>query len=357
MQKTVTAIAGCLAFVMVIAVPVAVSSSAEAAAPCLPTDVSVSGAVPASFALDAEQRANAQAVVGAVVSRRMPTRAAVLAISAALAHSSLRNPGTDRDLFGLPHESAVWGSAEALASLDPVRSTDRFLDRLKKVQAWPVMPLSAAVQAVRKDTAAVNYERWELTATRVVNALLGRPEPTSADEGGDVPDLGSVGAPAPLDGATAPATPGCDDEYAGYSSVPVADCEFLLPRQNPRTCQNAVRWALAQVDGPAVWRRRCLNFVAQTYGYDHSGVENAALFWATVPVRHPPEAAPPAGALVFWDTGKPEGHVALSAGDGIVVSNDIQGPGTIAAVRLSDLTSRWNARYLGWSPPFFAHGI
>jgi hypothetical protein len=59
---------------------------------------------------------------------------------------------------------------------------------------------------------------------------------------------------------------------------------------------------------------------------------------------------------VFWATGTPDGHVALSAGDRMVVSNDINGPGTVAAVDIEELTVRWGAQYLGWAPPDFPHG-
>jgi hypothetical protein len=71
---------------------------------------------------------------------------------------------------------------------------------------------------------------------------------------------------------------------------------------------------------------------------------------------HPGDANPPAGSLAFWDTGQADGHVALSLGGGLVVSNDVAGRGTIAVLPLAELTRRWSARYLGWAPPFFPHG-
>jgi hypothetical protein len=155
---------------------------------------------------------------------------------------------------------------------------------------------------------------------------------------------------------TASAVPGCDDGLGGYGSVAVGDCAFVLPKANPRSCQDAMRWALAQVDGPPVWYRRCLNFMARSYGYTVSGVDSAALYWATSVGAHPGDANPPAGALAFWDTGTEDGHVALSLGGGLVASNDVAGRGTIAVLPLADLTNRWSARYLGWAPPFFPHG-
>jgi hypothetical protein len=151
--------------------------------------------------------------------------------------------------------------------------------------------------------------------------------------------------------------PGCADGFDGYGSVPVPDCGFQVPRGNPRSCQNAIRWALAQSDGPAVWHRKCLHFVAEAYGWTASGIPNAAAFWADAPNKHPNDPNPPAGALVFWSTTGPDGHVAISAGGGMVVSNDIAGAGTVATVPLTQITTEWHAAYLGWAQPFFPHGL
>ncbi len=165
-----------------------------------------------------------------------------------------------------------------------------------------------------------------------------------------------VGADGSGDPTLSAGGEGCGDGLGGYSTVPVADCEFTLPKSNPRVCEDAVRWALAQVDGPAVWYRRCLNFVARSYGYSASGVPTAYDFWLSAEDKHVGDTNPPAGALVFWETSAPAGHVALSAGNGMVISNDIGGPGTITVVSLAELTTRWNATYLGWAPPSFPLG-
>ncbi|WP_183061566.1 hypothetical protein [Motilibacter peucedani] len=159
----------------------------------------------------------------------------------------------------------------------------------------------------------------------------------------------------PTDPTNVDSGSGCSDGLGGYSSVPVADCTFTLARANPRSCQDAIRWALAQQDGPAQWYRKCLNFVARSYGYAHSGVGapyTAREFWLESTHQHPLDPNPPAGALVFWNGGS-AGHVALSAGNGLVISNDIRGHGTIALVPLSEITERWHDPYLGWADPYF----
>jgi hypothetical protein len=474
MKGAVAIVASGVALVLLLAVG-AVSSSAAADDGCLPSGVAVTGEIPESLGLDAEQRANAAAVVQAAVSRRLPTRAAVIAIATALQESSLRNlPFGASDSVGLFQQrpSAGWGRPAQL--MDPAFAADLFLARLVKVPRWHVRPSSEVAQEVQKSGHPDAYARWETAATAIVASLLNRPSADAAppdelsdlpglavfgdeslrelgtrlpptylngpvsvdiqpgrtlgelraeldavaslpgtvvlsagisprhardgrlrrqirsvldrvetdrtvfwvthpddpiaealtqaasdgdrlvivDSDGLLPELGLTDAPDP----TSSAVPGCDDGLGGFGSVGVPDCSFSLPKANPRACQDAMRWALAQVDGPPVWHRRCLNFTARAYGYTVSGVESAALYWASAVDAHPNDENPPAGSLAFWDTGTDDGHVALSLGSGLVVSNDIEGRGTIAVVPLDELTGRWSARYLGWAPPFFPNG-
>ncbi len=67
---------------------------------------------------------------------------------------------------------------------------------------------------------------------------------------------------------------------------------------------------------------------------------------------------PPTGALVFWDTGGPYGHVAVYVGDGRIVSNDIgdtvPGEGGVYLVDFALIESHWGATYLGWAPPIYS---
>src|SRR3954447_13739104 len=106
---------------------VVVTGGGASAVACLPPSVSVSGSVPASAALDEAQTRNATTIVSEVVSRRMPTRAANVAIATALQESGLRNLASlavpesllfphdgvadgDRDSVGMFQQRAGWGS-------------------------------------------------------------------------------------------------------------------------------------------------------------------------------------------------------------------------------------------------------
>lgn len=491
MKGTLAVVAGCAGLGMFCVPLLAMSASADAALACLPTSVAVNGQLPATDQLDAEQQVNARIIVGTAVGRRMPTRAAVIAVATAMQESSLRNvPYGDRDSLGLFQQRPSTGWGNTVAVMDPVQSTNRFLDALQQIRGWPILPLTDAAQTVQRSAFPTAYARWEPLATRIVGSLLGRPAAT-AQNPRQLPDspgllvltnrqLSAVSWPAQFQGgptsvvgadsrsevtkalkarrASLPTTvvltvpgdaqprrtfarflktverytkghqvywltspdledrqanralrtaartgrvelidaaksvarnsgwsvgddlsstvraavadlvvtaiggneiaptvtgAGCDDGLGGYGRVPVADCGFALPTANPRGCQDAIRWALAQADGPPIWYRRCLNFVAQAYGHRASGIRDAATFWATATDRHEGHPDPPAGALVFWDTGQPEGHVALSAGNGLVISNDIGGAGTIALTPIAQFATQWQAGYLGWAPPFF----
>jgi hypothetical protein len=129
---------------------------------------------------------------------------------------------------------------------------------------------------------------------------------------------------------------------------------------NPRTPTQAIATA-RRAAGETGWYRRCDQFVAQAYGYFYSGSATANEHWdrlVDAGLAHPGDNSPPAGALLFYDTGEAAGHVALYLGDDMVASNDIldsyEGDGKIAIVHRADLTEgRWRLRYRGWAEPAF----
>ncbi len=107
--------------------------------------------------------------------------------------------------------------------------------------------------------------------------------------------------------------------------------------------KSTVRWAVGMCD----------NFVANMYGYSSSGYATALANWNSTPsgLKHPGDSNAPAGALMYWDGG--DGHVAISLGNGNIVSTDISGNGTVSTVPASEVSSKWGKRYLGWAYPFF----
>lgn len=112
--------------------------------------------------------------------------------------------------------------------------------------------------------------------------------------------------------------------------------------------------AITKAKGVTRWAvGMCDNFVANMYGFANSGYNTATDNWKSTPadLKHPGDMKAPAGALMYWGGG--DGHVAISLGNGNIVSTDISGPGTVSTVAASDISSKWGKPYLGWAYPFF----
>jgi hypothetical protein len=97
----------------------------------------------------------------------------------------------------------------------------------------------------------------------------------------------------------------------------------------------------------------CDNFVANMYGFSSSGYNTAYDNWKATPasLKHAGDMNAPAGALMYWGGG--DGHVAISLGNGSIVSTDINGSGTVGTAPASAISSKWGKPYLGWAYPFF----
>lgn len=128
------------------------------------------------YSLDLGQAEIASTVVGVVLTRGLPERAAVLTIGAALQESKLRNlaPGDgDRDSVGILQQrpSQGWGTA---AQISDVRyATGKFLDAVVKVPHWQTDSLASVVQAVQVSADGAAYAQHEAEAQQVSDALTG----------------------------------------------------------------------------------------------------------------------------------------------------------------------------------------
>jgi len=104
----------------------------------------------------------------------------------------------------------------------------------------------------------------------------------------------------------------------------------------------------------------CARLAAHIWGRPHSGYYSAAVQWRQMVQAgqaHRGDRHPPVGALLFWDTGGPYGHVAVHIGNSQIVSNDIgdsvPGEGGVYRVPFELIESKWGATYLGWAPPIY----
>lgn len=145
MKGLIAGISAALVTVLIVVLTVVSSTASAATGACLPESVGVVGTVPSTANLDAEQQANARTIVETVVQRRLPSRAAVIAIATAMQESGLRMlTSGDRDSVNMFQQrpSQGWGTLAQL--MDPVYATNAFLDHLQDVDNWPVLPLGQA---------------------------------------------------------------------------------------------------------------------------------------------------------------------------------------------------------------------
>lgn len=169
---------------------------------------------------------------------------------------------------------------------------------------------------------------------------------------------GGVGLMAPI----AVAASGTDSCVATSTEAVPAGCKSPVGTGGETLpgADQAVGRALRLV-GSHGYYQLCARLAANIWGLPRAGYFSAAEQWrqmAATGNTHPDDRQPPTGALVFWDTGGPYGHVAVYVGGGRIVSNDIgdevSGEGGVYLVPFGLIESKWGATYLGWAPPIYS---
>lgn len=162
-----------------------------------------------------------------------------------------------------------------------------------------------------------------------------------------VPPCGTP--PAPVQGSAPP--------LQGSSPCLQGGCATAAP--STTAADRAVEWAEARV-GQTSYEYLCLAFVHDAWsagaGRDIGRAPAAYDYWTAHPAaQHRGDRNPPRGALVFFSwTGTADGqyrnwgHVALSRGDGTLVTSRERGTRAIHTMHIGD----WPASsYLGWIAP------
>jgi hypothetical protein len=127
-----------------------------------------------AYTVSTEQAANAATVTAVAMRRRLPTRAAVIALATALQESKLVNVEYgDLDSVGLFQQrpSQGWGSTGQI--LDPRYAAGKFYDRLVRVPRWVHRPLNEVAQAVQQSGFPEAYSQWEAEAGALAKAFSG----------------------------------------------------------------------------------------------------------------------------------------------------------------------------------------
>jgi hypothetical protein len=124
--------------------------------------------------LDAEQAGNAAIVTAVAVQRKLPARAATIALATALQESKLRNLAYgDRDSLGLFQQrpSQGWGTKAQVR--DPVYAANAFYDVLVKIEGYRTLPVTKAAQKVQRSAFPSAYADHEADARVLASALSG----------------------------------------------------------------------------------------------------------------------------------------------------------------------------------------
>ena len=123
---------------------------------------------------------------------------------------------------------------------------------------------------------------------------------------------------------------------------------------------DAVNWAVNEMNSdPTGYYDECLQFVSDAYrsaGVNIGTAATAYTYWGDYPAaQHQADANPPEGALVFWGptTGtyaNPDGHVALSLGNGTAISSYEEANPDIHEFSIAARNAN-GYPYLGWMMP------
>ena len=311
----------------------AASPAANAAAPALDASSGVGR-------WKGEQIKNAAAIVAAGKKTGVNQRGQTIAVMTAMAESSLtalnRGDTAGPDSRGLFQQRDSWGTLAE--RMDPASSATLFYRALEHVNGWAELESTVAAHRVQRNADPNHYAKFWDEAVQVVASVTGQ-------------------SPAMAAGSVAP---GCTDDTIDAAWSSGADCDFGNISA-PRTCAQALNEAARisrdsacsnEVRG-GTWRRRCLEFVARAYGYASSGTPTAKAQYRLMKSKGLISTSKdiPAGALVFFNSSDPAGHVAIYAGNGQAFSNDYIRPGCIDLTPMTQLGD--GGQFLGWSPPDF----
>ncbi|WP_223267723.1 hypothetical protein [Streptosporangium nondiastaticum] len=337
----------------------------------------------ASKELRARQVTNAKIIDEVAKEGKLPGRATLIALMTALAESQLDNINYgDRDSLGLFQQrpSSGWGTRDQI--LDPKYAAHMFLfggdsgdpPGLEDIP-WENLSLNDAAQKVQRSGFPDAYGPKETQARSIAKEAgidLERSgenhpkQPGKNTSGGNSGDSGNSGNSGNGNGKDPDEPPDdCNTSGSGQPGKPGepfhdGNANWPAVVKNPRSTADAIRWAKAEADSHrANWYQKCLAFTSIAYGWNFSGTDYAIdHYQIEMPkdMRHDGDRNPPPGALMFWDTGHRAGHVAIYVGDGKIASNDIGPIGEISIVPATEIETKWNAKYLGWSPPYYPKG-
>ena len=258
--------------------------------------------------LTADQTANATIIVGIGEQMTVPAYGQVIAVATALQESGLHdlNYG-DADSLGLFQQrpSQGWGAPAQI--LDPRYAATAFYNHLLTLPGWEALTLTRAAQTVQRSAFPDAYAKWQDQAAGIVQRLAGG---------------------SPLTAGSAPAT----DPGAGLACGLVDLAPGSVAKLVAFAAEQVGKPYLLGAAGPGAWD--CSALVQAAYAaadvtlprtadeqYDFAGADGQVF------VGPPTAADLQPGDLLFSAgddpvpaaDGNPIGHVAIYAGNGVVI--------------------------------------
>ncbi|MEY9839517.1 peptidase M23 [Streptacidiphilus sp. EB103A] len=334
------------------------------------TDPGTGTGTPGTGTVNQEQVAVATTIDTVAIQEGLPGRATLVALMTGLQESSLTDiDHGDADSLGVFQQrpSMGWGSKTDILNVN--YATQSFFQGrgtnkgLVEIANWTTLPLGTAAQDVQHSQYPDLYAGQEDLARQIAAQAgidLERPGTTGSTSG-----TAATSGTASPDSSTAPVTTAnpCAAPVTAPTGTPgqqFSDGTQTWNVNNPRSAAQAIAWVLAHSGAGSTggWYDKCLAFTANVYGWSYSGVNTALDEWNAIPaaMRHPGDRNPPPGALLFWSTGNPAGHIAIYVGGGRTASTDILRVGYVDVVPASEIETKWHATYLGWAVPDFPHG-
>jgi hypothetical protein len=130
-----------------------------------------------TFSVEPEQMGNVALISSIALRRKLPTRAAWIALATARQESKYRNiTYGDRDSLGLFQQrpSQDWGTAAEVQN--PVYATNAFYDALVKIKGYEQLELTIAAQRVQRSAFPDAYAQHAAEAQVFANVLTGNAE-------------------------------------------------------------------------------------------------------------------------------------------------------------------------------------
>jgi hypothetical protein len=294
----------------------------------------------------------------------IPMKGAVIATAVSLVeYRPMTNPAFgDRDSQGnfQQRPSQGWGTVDEVRDL--VLATKAFYGvarhtnnpGLVDIANWQRRPMGEVAQAVQRSGFPGRYAPVMDEARALVASI-------SPSAPGTPPSIDPPKDENPADPPTV-TSPTCTPATKAEDVKPknsIVSTSFDLV--NRRTPAQAIEFLMSRYVNPQrpIEVNACLHYMALAYGYPTTKKVDGN--WYAIDVYHQMPArlkhaessgTPPRGALVFWETGSAAGHIAISTGDGNVLTTDAPDRGRIGIVPLKTI-DKWGPR-VGWTEPYFA---